>query len=130
MLKYIKQTFQSFPALCSAIAVNFIVVLLDYISTISNMSIRGLYEGNPFARHANLSFYWQHALVGDLLFFSCYLFIALGIYECSKRAVGTKIADMLATIPFLYISYDRLTDAVFHNILFHLGYFVGNPFSG
>lgn len=128
MLRAVRSLKESLPSLITAISIYLFVTALDYATTLANEQIPGVYEGNPFARHPfTLRFWPSHALIGDFVMLLFLLLVALTIYECAKP-LSRKVADVLATAPFLYLAYDRLTDAVFHNLLLHLGFYVGNPY--
>jgi hypothetical protein len=87
---------------------------------ITSMQIgsKNLEESNPFARHADGSFWLRHALITEGINTLEVIAISAALYLV-VRTLGEKWAKFAATVPWLYYGYVHL-DAAFTNILMEI----------
>ena len=90
-----------------------------FLDNLSSMHFtKGMVESNPFSRHADGSFWLQHALVTEGFNTLEALFVSAGCYV-GASIVGEKWAKFAAGVPWLYFGYQHL-DAAFTNILYEI----------
>lgn len=75
----------------------------------------GVQEANPFARHADGSFWLKHALITDGINTLEALFVSLGCFV-GARIFGKRVALFAAGVPWLYMGWMHL-DAAFNNFM-------------
>ena len=90
-----------------------------FLDNLSSMYFApGMMESNPFARHADGSFWLQHALVTEGFNTVETLFVSAGCYV-GAGVLGPKWAKFAAGLPWLYFGFGHL-DAAFTNILYEI----------
>jgi hypothetical protein len=82
----------------------------------------GFMESNPFARHADGSFYLWRAVVGKV-WFSCYFSIVSACIYATLARWGRHLAAIWASVPLLWFGLYSLF-ACFHNVLMATGWYV------
>lgn len=87
---------------------------LDFVSS---LKIRGGVdqETNPFARHADGSFWPLHACINDTINTLEILIISLIVYKACK-ILGWRLRRFAAGLPWLYFAYGHI-DAAFFNFM-------------
>jgi hypothetical protein len=95
--------------------------LSDYASTLANKYLHtpGIIESNPFMRGKDMQFLLWKGCVEDLLLLTILSVVAVGLYKIGSQ-LHEKMGKVLAALPFLYFTWDRLSDAVLFNIMFAL----------
>jgi len=78
----------------------------------------GIQEGNPFARHADGSFWLKHALITDGINTLEAVIVSLGCFV-GARIFGRRVALFAAGLPFLYLGWVHL-DAAFNNVFIEI----------
>jgi hypothetical protein len=78
----------------------------------------GIQEGNPFARHADGSFWLKHALITDGINTLEAFIVSLGCFM-GARIFGKRVALFAAGLPWLYLGWMHL-DAAFNNIFIEI----------
>jgi cbb3-type cytochrome oxidase subunit 3 len=91
----------------------------DVISSLGATPGSGLVETNPFARHADGSFWLFHGVITKLIILAFYLVFSAALYWAVRRQ-SRVAAQVAASIPMLFWAFEAM-GAVIDNLLLFSG---------
>lgn len=89
----------------------------DIVSSLGARPNSGFYEMNPFARHADGSFWLSHGILMKVFFLLFYGAVAASIYLVTEK-IHRRTAKLAAAIPLIYFAYMALSAAASNFLLF------------
>lgn len=119
---------QKWNPLSYAVSLYLFAALVDYGSTelVKQQHIPHMFEENIFSRGTDMQFLLWKGVVVDAILLSILTICAIGLYKLAIQW-SVKAAKALAALPYLYMAWDRMYDAVLPNILFGLHMNVMDP---